>query len=76
MSKLVFRTKKPRKGYINHESFMTHESVSYRDNLPPSEVQEQAHKIVSEKLYKLISELKELGYDETRVGFYIHYLNS
>lgn len=76
MSKLVFKTKKPRKGYVNHESFMTHESVSFRDNLPTNEVQQAAHKIVSETLYKLISELKELGYDETRVGFYIHYLNS
>lgn len=75
MAKLIFRTKKPKKGYVNHESFMTHETSSFRDKLPPSEVQEKAHKIVSETMYELIKKLKELGYDETKVGFYIHYEN-
>lgn len=75
MAKLTFKTKAPRKGYINHESFMTHEVIGYRDKLPPSEVQETAYKIVSETMWELIKELKKLGYDETKVGFYIHYNN-
>lgn len=73
MSKLIFRTKKPRKGYIHHESFMTHETINFRDKFPPNEVQEKAHEIVSETMRELIKNLKELGYDETKVGFYIHY---
>jgi len=76
MSKLIFKTKKPKKGYINHESFMTHETVNLRDKYPPSEVQDKAHKIVQETMYELIKKLKEIGYDETKVGFYIHYLNN
>lgn len=76
MSKLIFKTKKPKKGYINHESFMTHETVSLKDVYPTSEVQNKAHKIVQETMHELIKKLKELGYDETKVGFYIHYLNN
>jgi len=75
MAKLIFRTKKPRKGYVNFESFMTHEAGSFRDKLPPFEAQQQAHKIVSETMFELIKKLKELGYDETKVGFYIHFLD-
>lgn len=76
MSKLIYRTKPPKKGYVNNESFMTHEAKGLRDKLPPSEVQSEAHKIVSEVMYDLIKKLKALGYDETKVGFYIHYLNN
>lgn len=76
MSKLTFRTKKPRKGYIDHESFMTHQSNSTRDKLPPSEIQSQAHEIVLESMEKLMEKLKILGYDETRLAFSIHYLNN
>ncbi|OAE92154.1 hypothetical protein SU65_10390 [Flavobacterium psychrophilum] len=75
MAKLIFKTKNPKKGYINHESFMTHETTNFIDKLPPNETQEMAHKIVSETMRELIKKLKELGYDETRVGFYIHYEN-
>ena len=75
MSKLIFRTKKPKKGYVNHESFMTHETVNFRDKLPPNETQEMAHKIVSETMWELIKKLKKLGYDETKTGFFIHYEN-
>jgi len=73
MSKLVFKTKKPKKGYVCHESFMTHQETCFRDVYPPGDVQGQAHEIVADTMRKLIKELKELGYDETRVGFYIHY---
>lgn len=76
MSKLTFKTKPPRKGYVHHESFMTHETKGLYDKLPSSEIQQKAHKIVSDSLTKLILELEQLGYDETKVGFYIHYLNN
>lgn len=76
MSKLIFRTKKPKKGYINHESFMTHETINFRDKFPPAEIQEKACKIVQETMYDLIKKLEVLGYDQTKVGFYIHYLNN
>lgn len=76
MSKLTFKTKPPKKGYVNHESFMTHQTLGLCDKLPPLETQKEAHKIVSETMYELIKKLKELGYDETKVGFYIHYLNT
>jgi hypothetical protein len=75
MSKLVYRTKPPRKGYVNHQSFMTHESKNIYDKLPDQDLQQQAHDIVANAMHELIKELKELGYDETRVGFYIHYNN-
>lgn len=73
MSKLVFKTKAPRKGYVHHESFMTHESKNRFDALPSDEIQRQAHELVGETLRKLIIELDKLGYDQTRVGFYIHF---
>lgn len=73
MSKLIYRTKKPRKGYVHHESFMTHETKGLRDKLPPKEIQGKAHRVVSDSLEKLIKELTEMGYDQTKVGFYIHY---
>lgn len=75
MSKLTFKTKAPKKGYINHESFMTHQMTGFRDKMPSYEIQSKAHEIVSKTMYELIKKLKELGYDETKVGFYIHYLN-
>jgi hypothetical protein len=73
MSKLTFKTKPPKKGYVHHESFMTHETKGLYDKLPSSEVQSQAHKLVYDSLRKLIIELDKLGYDQTRVGFYIHF---
>lgn len=73
MSKLIFRTKSPRKGYVHHESFMTHESKGLYDKLPPHEIQSQAHQLVADTLRKLIIDLDKLGYDQTNVGFYIHY---
>lgn len=75
MSKLTFKTKPPRKGYIYHESVMTHQALGYSDKLPSEETQTEAHKIVSETMWELIKKLKELGYDETKVGFYIHFKN-
>lgn len=72
MAKLTYKTKAPRKGYVHHESFMTHQTNSLRDKLPPSEIQYQAHQIVSEAMRDLIKKLEVLGYDQTRVGFYIH----
>jgi len=73
MSKLVFKTKAPKKGYVHHQSFMTHVQKGRYDKLPNDELQTEAHKIVSESMWELIKKLRELGYDETRVGFYIHY---
>lgn len=73
MSKLVFKTKKPRKGYVNHESFMTHETINFMDSLPPERVQQEAHEIVSDAMWELIKDLKAIGYDETKVAFSIHY---
>lgn len=76
MSKLIFNTKSPKKGYVNHTSFMTHKDSGFRDKFPPSEIQGKAMEIVQETMNELIKKLKELGYDETKVGFYIHYLNN
>jgi uncharacterized protein YjaZ len=76
MSKLTFKTKPPKKGHVNHESFMTHQMLGLYDKIPTEEIQNKAHKIVSETMWELIKKLKELGYDETKVGFYIHYLNN
>jgi hypothetical protein len=73
MSKLIFRTKPPKKGYINHESFMTHESKGIYDNLPTAEIQKQAMELVQNTMYDLIKKLEVLGYDQTKVGFYIHF---
>ena len=75
MSKLNYKTKPPRKGYVHHESFMTHQTNVLYDKLPDQETQIKAHKIVADSMYELIKKLKELGYDETKVGFYIHYQN-
>jgi hypothetical protein len=73
MAKLVFRTKPPKKGYVHHQSFMTHETKGLYDRLPSTEIQRQAHEIVGDSLRKLILELEKLGYDETKVGFFIHF---
>ena len=73
MSKLIFKTKPPKKGYVCHESFMTHETKGLYDKLPPNEVQKEAHKLVGDTLRKLIIDLDKLGYDQTKVGFYIHF---
>lgn len=73
MSKLIFKTKAPKKGHVAHESFMTHESKNRFDALPSNEIQTQAHSLVADRLRKLIMELDKLGYDQTRVDFYIHF---
>lgn len=73
MSKLIFRTKAPKKGYVHHESFMTHENKNRLDTLPSTEIQGQAMEMTAEALRKLITELAKLGYDQTKVGFYIHF---
>lgn len=73
MSKLIFRTKPPKKGYVHHESFMTHETKGLYDKLPSNEVQKEAHELVGDALRKLIIDLDKLGYDQTKVGFYIHF---
>lgn len=72
MAKLIYRTKKPKKGCVHHESFQTHETKGIYDKLPTSEIQRKAHEMVGESIRKLIIELDKLGYDQTRVGFYIH----
>lgn len=73
MSKLIFKTKAPRKGYVHHQSFMTHESKDRHDKLPDPEIQKRAAILTGDALRNLIIELAKLGYDETKVGFYIHY---
>jgi hypothetical protein len=73
MSKLIYKTKKPRKGFRHHESFMTHKMIGLRDKVPTQEIQKKAHELVGDTLRNLIIELSEMGYDQTKVGFYIHY---
>lgn len=73
MAKLIYKTKKPRKGYVYHVSFMTHETKGLYDKLPSQEIQKKAHDVVGKTMYELIKQLRELGYDETKVGFFIHY---
>lgn len=76
MSRLVYKTKKPKKGYINHESSSTHVlTKEWRDKLPPQEVQSAALEIVGKAMYELTAKLKELGYDETTVAYGIHFKN-
>jgi len=73
MSKLIYKTKKPRKGYVGYESFSTHVSNNYMD-VPKEEVEKEALKIVQETMDELIKKLVSLGYDETKVIFSIQYL--
>lgn len=77
MSKLTFSTKPPKKGNINHESFMTHVDSNsrsfFRENYPSQEIQAKAHRIVGDAMHGLIKQLKELGYDETKARFSIHF---
>jgi hypothetical protein len=73
MAKLIFTTKPPRKGYCDHESFMTHDSTRSSDKFPTSEVQKEAHEIVLNTMHDLIKKLDALGYDQTKVRFSIHY---
>jgi len=70
MAKLIYRTKAPKKGFAFNESFMTHENKPY-DPLPSTEIQQQAMKIVGDKMRDLIQELDKLGYDPTKVRFQI-----
>lgn len=74
MSKLVYKTKKPREGCVRHESNMTHvTNKEWKDNFPSEEVQKKAHDLVGKTMYDLLTQLNELGYDETKCGFYIHF---
>lgn len=52
---------------------MTHESKGLYDKLPPVEIGKQAMELVSKTMYELIKNLEVLGYDQTKVGFYIHF---
>lgn len=73
MSKLIYRTKPPREGYVFNQAFLTHEKIGYSDSLPSRDIQEEAMCLVREKLRELTSDLEELGYDPTRVRFQIHF---
>lgn len=74
MSKLIYRTKAPKKGRIFNESFMTHEkSTSLGNVFPSNEIQKEAMSLVGETLRELTQELEKLGYDPTKVRFQIHY---
>lgn len=75
MSKLIYRTKPPRKGCVFNESFMTHQSIGYGDKLPSNETQEEAMQLVGETLRALTQKLEKLGYDPTKVRFQIHFKN-
>lgn len=75
MAKLIYRTTKPKKGYVFNESFMTHESSGFRDKLPEAEVSTKAMDIVHSTLEKLTRDLDQLGYDPTKVRFQIHFKN-
>jgi len=44
-----------------------------REVYPSQEIQKEACDIVGDSLYKLVKELKELGYDQTKVRFSIHF---
>jgi hypothetical protein len=73
MSKLIYRTKVPKKGCINYESFMTHEISGSKEEYPSKEIQEESHNIVQDAMYELIKKLNDLGYDQTKVRFSIHF---
>lgn len=69
MAKLIYRTKH-NKSWGGYQSFTTHEST-YNDTLPSVDVQQQAMTLVDNKLRELIDELKNLGYDSSKVRFQI-----
>jgi len=77
MSKLIYNTKPPKKGYVHNESFMTHvdskPSSLIREVYPSQETQKEACELVGDTMYKLIKKLNELGYDQTKVRFSIHF---
>lgn len=73
MSKLIYRTKPPKKGWVFNEAFSTHQSNGYWDKLPPNEIQKEAMTLVQDQLRNLTQELEKLGYDPTKVRFQIHF---
>ena len=72
MSKLVYKTKKPRKGYTFMESNMQHK-FEYKSNIPSDETQRTAMDLVNDVMEKLTKDLEQLGYDPTKVNFSIGY---
>lgn len=74
MSKLVYKTKAPKKGYVGHQSLSTHEPTTRREyNYPEREISIKAMRIVDQKIKELLKELIPLGYDETKARFLIHF---
>jgi len=73
MSKLKYTTKPPKKGYVFNESFMTHYSKGYGDKLPSDDTQRKAMELVGDSMREMLQKLSDMGYDETRAGFYIHF---
>lgn len=76
MSKLIYRTSKAKKGYINYESYMTHQNSTNslkQEKYPSEEINKEACQIVSNTMYELINKLKNLGYDQTKLRFSIHF---
>jgi|GEM_PF-1912614 len=73
MSKLIYRTKSPKRGWVFNESFMTHERTKTFEQMPSNEIQKEAMELVGAKLRELIQELDKLGYDPTKVRFQIHF---
>ncbi len=72
MAKLIYRTKKPRTGFVFNESFMTHEDSRLYDKFPSKDVQKEAMEFLQEKMYEITKKLDTLGYDPTRLRFSIH----
>lgn len=72
MTKLFYRTKPPKKGWVFNESFMTHDFGVIGD-IPSKETQREAMELVGKTLRELIEKLDILGYDPTKVRFQIYY---
>lgn len=68
MGKLIYKTKPPKRGYINYESFSTHE-LDFGEKIPANE--SKALSLVDNKIRQLIMELDQLGYDMTKARFSI-----
>lgn len=73
MSKLQYKTKPPKNGFVFNESNMQHVSTGFGDKFPTHDTQSKAHRLVGDVLRKLIQDLADIGYDPTRAGFFIHF---
>lgn len=75
MCKLVYKTRKPRKGFVFMESEMVHKYNNFDKykNAPSQETQKQAMDLVNDVMEKLLKDLEKLGYDPTKVSFSIGY---